>query len=277
MKRLLLSKLCLGLIPTCCFSYQSTDPIEGRYSFSLTTFHPSGSLPQLNAACNAACLGPPVIGFSLNDGSGILLASSIQDGPSPLIHEDGTDRFVKITKSIVMGHSGINADGRVLCAAAQRLAVEHEYTFDEEIPINTFLEEMSLLLQRYTMKPGSRPFGCSLLVCFLQPPRGRSTVPDNKSGKIFTLDPSGAVFCWEDGVALIGKDEGDSILQEFQSQNEHYASGSADEILQRFATSVTKVEGSKNQASLGIDITKHKLLCAHFNRNSGLKVWRTII
>ena len=169
------------------------DPIEGRYSFSLTTFHPSGKLPQLEHATKASTLGPPIIALSLEKGRGILL-TSIQSLPSPLINEDGTSRFVKISNSIVLGHTGVNADGRVLCEAAQRLSVEHAYTFHEEIPIDVLLEEMALLFQEYTMKPACRPFGCSLIVASMGISDDGDYDDDNNDGcNLFRIDPAGTV------------------------------------------------------------------------------------
>jgi len=173
-----------------------TDPIEGRYSFSLTTFHPSGKLPQLSHATKASTLGPPIIAF--HDKNFIALAS-LQSLPSPLIHDDGTARFVKITDSIVMGHTGVNADGRVVTEAAQRLAVEHAYTFQEEIPMSVLLEEMALLFQEYTMKAGVRPFGCCLIVAGLE-------------DGIYRIDPAGTVTKL-DKIAFAGRGDGDIVIQ----------------------------------------------------------------
>jgi 20S proteasome alpha/beta subunit len=197
------------------------------------------------------------------------MISPTHEAVSPLTREDGTDRFVQVTKSIVMGHSGINADGRVLCTAAQRLAVEHEYTFDEEIPMNIFLEEMSLLMQRYTMKPGSRPFGCSLMVGFSQ--SSSATNKKNQSGKIFTLDPSGAVHCWEDGIAFIGRDEG--ILQQ-KLKSIDVTSESVDEIIGIFMDDLIKVRNTAKYApELGPKETKGvHLLLAFFHQKSALTV-----
>ncbi len=206
----------MGLFKLLCYSFlpltmnhqvlANMDPIEGRYSFSLTTFHPSGKLPQLENALKASTLGPPIIAISLADKKCILLAS-IQSLPSPLINDDGTSRFVKVSKSIIMGHTGVNADGRVLCEAAQRLSVEHTYTFNEEIPVDVLLEEMSLLLQEYTMKPGCRPFGCSLIVASVN--SGDSL--DNGCSQ-FRIDPTGTVTKLE-SIAFAGRGNGKQLIE----------------------------------------------------------------
>jgi 20S proteasome alpha/beta subunit len=95
--------------------------------------------------------------------------------------DDGTARFCKISDSIVITHSGISADARIAVAAAQRIAVEYEFTFDECMPVESFLEELSLLFQEYTMKAGVRPFGCALIVGSLD------------TGELYRVEPSGSV------------------------------------------------------------------------------------
>ncbi len=186
----------------------NVDPIEGRYSFSLTTFHPNGKLPQLDHAIKASTIGPPIIALSLPNSKGILL-TSIQSLPSPLICDDGTSRFVRISKSIMMGHTGVNADGRIACEAAQRLSVEHTYTFNEEIPIDVLLEEMALLFQQYTMKPGCRPFGCSLVFasCDINDDGG-----ENGEFSLFRIDPAGTVTKL-DSIQLLGRGNNDEITR----------------------------------------------------------------
>jgi len=201
------------------------------------------------------------------------MITPIQDGLSPLIREDGTDRFVQVTRSIFLAHSGINADGRVLCNAAQRLAVEHEYTFDEEIPMNVFLEEMSLLMQRYTMKPGSRPFGSSLMVGFIQPSLQNKNGHDQDDRQLFTIDPSGNVLCWDDGIAVIGEDEG--ILQELETHKDATAEN-VDEIIGTFTTALRKLRNTakKEQTFRTKQRNSLDLLVAYLDSQSGLIVMK---
>ena len=107
--------------------------------------------------------------------------------PSPFIVDDGTARFCRITNNIAVAHSGVSADGRVMAAAAQRMAVEYAYTFDEPLTIESFLEEVSLLFQEYTMKQGSRPFGCTLLVAYVP------SEDNDGNPRLYRIDPSGFV------------------------------------------------------------------------------------
>jgi len=185
------------IIPT--LSNANTESIDGRFSFSLSTFDPNGKLGQVERAMIASSLGTPIVAVIKNDR--ILLASP-QILPSPFMKDDGTTRFAPITQHIVMAHSGISADGRVLIAAAQQLAIEHAYTYDENIPIDLFLEEMSLLFQEYTMTPGVRPFGAIVLIAYIPPDgggmgMGAEKEEERRRPRLFRIDPSGSVTSYD--------------------------------------------------------------------------------
>lgn len=198
-----------------------------RYSYSLSTFDKEGRLNQVDRAQRAASLGPPVVAVSLTNGAGCVLAS-LFGTPSPLIEDDGTARFVRITDTIAVAHSGVSADGRAVTAAAQRLAVEHAYTFHDDgsadgsemIPIDLFLEELSQLFQRYTMKPGCRPFGCSLLVAHNPPGAASSSSSSTNSRcRLYRIDPSGMVQMVEPICCIGGGTVADKIVQKLEEQN----------------------------------------------------------
>jgi 20S proteasome alpha/beta subunit len=165
----------------------ASDSADGRHSFSLTTFDPSGKLNQVERSSDASAKGTPVIAILRHD---TILMASPQVCPSAFIEDDGTARFVRITPDIIVSHSGLSADGRVLVQIAQRVAVQHKYTFDENIQIDILLEEISLLFQEYTIKAAARPFGCTLIVAHLP------SIGDHDLGvkpAIYQVDPSGAI------------------------------------------------------------------------------------
>jgi 20S proteasome alpha/beta subunit len=184
---LLLSLWLLLLLPDGAASIW--DRSGGRYSYSLTTFDPTGKLGQVERAMEAARQGTPIVALLYRNhshpaSSGILLAAP-QVLPDLFTWDDGTPRWARISPEIVLAHSGLAADGRVVVAAAQRLAQQHEYTFDESIDITLLLEELSLLFQEYTMKPASRPFGVSLVVAYVPRSVGQPA--------LYRVDPSGHV------------------------------------------------------------------------------------
>jgi 20S proteasome alpha/beta subunit len=172
---------------------------DGRYSYSLSFFDPQGKLGQVERANQAAARGIPILVLTTTRGNGndnddCIVMAAPHVLPNALTIDSGTMRFAQVSSTILLAHSGLTADGRVLMTAAQRLAVEHEYVFDEDIPIAVFLEEMSLLFQEYTMKEGVRPFGASLIVASLS--TGPAVVANRFRGggpQIYRIDPSGSV------------------------------------------------------------------------------------
>ena len=181
----------------------SSDRAEGRYSFSLSTFDPSGKLGQVDRAHEAAALGPPLIGVILPNSRQIVMAAP-QILPSILMEDDGTPRFARITPEIMVGHSGLSADGRFLLQEAHRIAVEHEFTFDEHIPIELLLEELSLLYQQYTMKAAARPLGVTLLIGYQPQELLHPSDNNNHQPTFYRLDPSGNVIAIQGFVIING-------------------------------------------------------------------------
>ena len=183
--------------------------VENRHLYSLTTFHADGKLAQVERAVAAATHGVPILASVANNE---LLLVAPQFLPSPFYIDDGTSRFSRISSSIVVAHTGMSADGRVLVTASKRCSIEHEYTFEEEIGINKFLEEMSLLMQEATMTPGQRPFGSSLVVAYVPRSPGQDAAGDFSSdddddpppAQVYRIDPSGNVQAMGETAVLNG-------------------------------------------------------------------------
>lgn len=242
----------LSLIAT---SKCAENRLDGRYSFSLTTFDPQGRLNQVERASRAACCGTPVI--ALRRPSCFLLAAP-QALPHALVEDDGTARFSRVSSDLVVAHSGVAADGRIAVAAGQRVAIEHEFTFDEPVPVRVFLEAMALLFQEYTMKAGARPFGCTLLVGSLE------------SGELFRLDPSGAVETLGT-CGVIG-----SLADKLQSKVEDLSRKEDGDDAQIMATLTTLLREALEDASIGEENSntpKPAIITAKFtNDNLNVKV-----
>ncbi len=131
-----------------------------------------------------------------------VLFLTCQKPPTCFVNDDGTSRIVPVHKEIVVAHTGIAADGRKVIADAIRAAVEHKYIFDEDVPLEKFLEDLSMLFQKYTMKPGARPFGCSILVCYI--PQYASRDSDDARPQFFRIDPSGLVQNVSESIIVLG-------------------------------------------------------------------------
>jgi hypothetical protein len=148
-------------------------------------------------------------------GGGIYISTPLRHlASSPLIVDDGTPRVVRLTSSIVAVHAGVGADGRALCDYAFSLASDHEYVYGEEISPEELLEGLAGRVQEMTMRAGSRPYGCALLVgCLGDDDDGGGGGREGAGGAgaaagptMYRIDPSGAV------VLLNPPDGGDAEL-----------------------------------------------------------------
>ncbi|XP_078581314.1 proteasome subunit alpha type-2 [Branchiostoma floridae x Branchiostoma japonicum] len=155
-----------------------------RYSFSLTTFSPSGKLVQIEYALAAVAAGAPSV--SIKASNGVVLATEKKQ-KSVLYDEHSVHKVEMITKNIGMVYSGMGPDYRLLVRHARRIAQNYFLTYQEQIPTTQLVQKVAYVMQEYTQSGGVRPFGVSLLVAGW----------DEDRPYLFQCDPSGAYFAWK--------------------------------------------------------------------------------
>jgi 20S proteasome subunit alpha 2 len=285
----------------------------GRHSYSLTTFDPSGNLDQVGRAVRASMLGAPVVALSITSSSGArgipaesrtsssyMSPSSLDDGiyiclplrflgtaSSPLIIDDGTPRIVPISSSMCICHTGVGADGRALSENAVRLALDYRYVYGEEIPSEEILEALAEKVQEMTMKAGSRPYGCALLVACLG-----ATSKDAVA--MYRIDPSGSVNLlnannnvanadsggMRPSVAFLGnwksqkEDEIRSQLDSQQYTNEEHVQDALINAIESNESITTPSSSKSNNGGGSNQATTY--LYASFTHKSGLRISRII-
>ncbi|KAG5437509.1 hypothetical protein PCANB_000937 [Pneumocystis canis] len=160
-----------------------------RYSFSLTTFSPSGKLVQIEYALAAVNQG--VTSIAKN---GVVLVTE-KKSHSPLIEESTIDKIACITPNIGMVYSGIGPDFRVLVDKARKIAhTNYKLIYHEYPPTRILVQELAKVIQEATQSGGIRPFGVSILVAGWDKHSGPS---------LYQIDPSGTYFPWK--ATAIGK------------------------------------------------------------------------
>lgn len=148
-------------------------------------------------------LGVPIVALATTpskrgDGGGcrgIYISMPLRSvASSPLIIDDGTPRIVQLTSTICVVHTGVIADGRALCDVATAMALDYAYIYGMEITVEEVLAGLADKMQEMTMKAGSRPYGCALLVACLG---NRNSVHDDDDDDdrptMYRVDPNGAV------------------------------------------------------------------------------------
>eukprot|EP00184_Porphyridium_aerugineum_P008288 CAMPEP_0184691288 /NCGR_PEP_ID=MMETSP0313-20130426/179_1 /TAXON_ID=2792 /ORGANISM="Porphyridium aerugineum, Strain SAG 1380-2" /LENGTH=243 /DNA_ID=CAMNT_0027148969 /DNA_START=81 /DNA_END=812 /DNA_ORIENTATION=- len=171
---------------------------ESDYSFSLTTFSPSGKLVQIEYALNAVSAGATSLGIKAKNG--IVIATE-KRMPSVLMDDRSLEKISLITSQIGMVYSGMGPDSRVLVKKARKQAQTYYRTYKDSIPTSQLVREIASVMQEFTQSGGVRPFGVSLLVAGYDDGEKEE---DGESGpKLYQVDPSGSYFAWK--ATAIGK------------------------------------------------------------------------
>ncbi|KAF1812581.1 N-terminal nucleophile aminohydrolase [Eremomyces bilateralis CBS 781.70] len=193
-----------------------------RYSFSLTTFSPSGKLVQIEYALNAVNQGVTSLGIKATNG--IVLATE-KKFSSPLIDSESSSKVSLITPNIGMVYSGMGPDYRILVDKARKVShTGYKRIYNEYPPTRILVQDVARVMQEATQSGGVRPYGVSLLVAGwddgIEPEQeddgeAGETGEEKKakSGKtggilkggpsLYQVDPSGSYFPWK--ATAIGK------------------------------------------------------------------------
>ncbi|SPQ27292.1 c919b168-f06f-447d-a289-07e57047d477 [Thermothielavioides terrestris] len=204
-----------------------------RYSFSLTTFSPSGKLVQIEYALNAVNQGVTALGIKATNG--IVLATE-KKSSSPLADPSSLSKISLITPNIGMVYSGMGPDYRVLVDRARKVShTGYKRIYNEYPPTRILVQDVARVMQEATQSGGVRPYGVSLLVAGwdegilpeeeedekkggskggealaeLEDENGKKKVGGKTGGilkggpMLYQVDPSGSYFPWK--ATAIGK------------------------------------------------------------------------
>jgi 20S proteasome subunit alpha 2 len=161
-----------------------------EYSFSLTTFSPSGKLVQIEYALNAVQSGSTSLAIKATNG--VVLATE-KKLASALIDHATMQKVSVLTDHIGLVYSGMGPDSRVLVKKGRKIAEQYFRVYKERIPVSQLVRELASVMQEYTQSGGVRPFGVSLLVAGY----------DELGPHLYQVDPSGSYWAWK--ASAIGK------------------------------------------------------------------------
>ncbi|CAJ0550372.1 Ff.00g103020.m01.CDS01 [Fusarium sp. VM40] len=190
-----------------------------RYSFSLTTFSPSGKLVQIEYALNAVNQGITALGIKATNG--IVLATE-KKSSSPLADQSSLSKISDITPNIGMVYSGMGPDYRVLVDRARKVShTGYKRIYNEYPPTRILVQDVARVMQEATQSAGVRPYGVSLLVAGwdegIEPEEEDKTTEESDEKKantktggihkggpmLYQVDPSGSYYPWK--ATAIGK------------------------------------------------------------------------
>jgi len=162
---------------------------EAEYSFSLTTFSPSGKLVQIEYALQAVSTGSTSLGIKAKNGVVIATEKKLPE----LLDSDSIVKISNITPNIGTVYSGLGPDSRVLVRKGRKKAQQYFRTYHDPIPVSQLVQEVATVMQEFTQSGGVRPFGVSLLIAGY----------DEQGPQLYQVDPSGSYWAWK--ASAIGK------------------------------------------------------------------------
>ncbi|KAJ9664878.1 Proteasome subunit alpha type-2 [Coniosporium apollinis] len=190
-----------------------------RYSFSLTTFSPSGKLVQIEYALNAVNQGVTSLGIKATNG--VVLATE-KKSSTPLIDAASSSKISLVTPDIGMVYSGMGPDYRILVDKARKVShTGYKRIYNEYPPTRILVQDVARVMQEATQSGGVRPYGVSLLVAGWDEgieseeakDAGTTDAEKKHAAKtggvlkggpsLYQVDPSGSYFPWK--ATAIGK------------------------------------------------------------------------
>lgn len=163
---------------------------DGSYSFSLTTFSPSGKLVQIEYALHAVSQGKTSLGIKARNG--VVIATEKKLG-SALVDEGSLKKVHSLSENVGVTYSGMGPDYRVLLKKGRKAAQKYKQTYGDDVPVSQLVREVAAVMQEFTQSGGVRPFGVSLLAAGF----------DEDGPQLYQIDPSGSYWAWK--ASAIGK------------------------------------------------------------------------
>lgn len=118
-----------------------------RYSFSLTTFSPSGKLVQIEYALNAVSQGTTSVGIKARNG--VVICTEKKPGTT-LVDDSSLEKVAMICENIGMVYSGMGPDSRVLVSKARKVAQEYKRVYGEYPPTEQLVKRVAAVMQEFT-------------------------------------------------------------------------------------------------------------------------------
>lgn len=211
---------------------------DSAYSFSLTTFSPTGKLVQIEHALNAMKKGVTSIGIKASNG--VVLATSKK--LSPLVDSENVHKIHKVTNGIGVVYAGMGPDYRVLLSRARKRAQVYYRKYQDDIPCLQLTRQTAQVMQEFTQQGGVRPFGVSLLIAGY----------DEDGPQLYQADPSGAYFQWKATAIGSGFVNAKTFLEKrFSDSNDQTVEDAIDEAI-RCIRSDFRGEMTEHNIEIGI-------------------------
>lgn len=152
---------------------------RNQYDTDVVTWSPQGRVFQIEYAMEAVKQGTAVVGARNDE---MVVLACIKRSTSKLAGYQ--KKLYKIDDHIGAAVSGITADAKVICNYLRSESLNHSFTYDSPIALNTLINKLVLKSQINTQEYGRRPFGVGMLLAGY----------DESGPHLFETCPSGNCF-----------------------------------------------------------------------------------
>ena len=119
-------------------------------------FHPTGRILQVENAKEAVNRGGPIIGMKCTDG--ILLVACRKD-KFPVLHLNRLKKLFFVDDHICVAATGLLSDAGQVVEIAKYDSSKYRATYDDPIPIESLVADISSILHQLTRAGNARPIG----------------------------------------------------------------------------------------------------------------------
>lgn len=132
---------------------------RNQYDNDVTVWSPQGRIHQLEYAMEAVKQGSATVGLKSRTHAVIVALKRAQSDLTA--HQK---KLVRIAPHIVIGISGLTADGRSLGSFMRTECLHSDYVFSRPLPVPRLVQAVGNKTQKPTQRYGRRPFGVGILI-----------------------------------------------------------------------------------------------------------------
>ena len=173
-----------------------------RYDTKTTMFTPEGRLQQVEYAIEAINHSTSSIGILTKEG--ILLAAKKKRVSKLVDRTNEADKMYELDVNIACAACGITSDINILIDFLRTTCQQYRYTYNEDMPVESLVQDICEQKQSYTQQGGMRPFGVSFLYAGYDKYMGY---------QLYTSDPSGNYAGWKATAIGANNQAAESILK----------------------------------------------------------------
>lgn len=208
--------------------------MSSSYDRAITIFSPDGHLFQVEYAQEAVKKGSTAVAVRGVD----CVAIGVEKKSIPQLQIDRTIRKIfPIDDHVMLAFAGLSADARQLVDRARVECQSFKLTLEDQADVGYLARYVANVKQRFTMSPGRRPYGVSMLFAGFD---------RDGTARLYKSEPSGAYYEYRACATGRGEKPVDEYLEE-HATNDDAANNTREALLRMVVKSLSQVVQSGAQ------------------------------